>query len=107
MKCFMIVKKLRENAAYYSIKDFDEKVGGEFTLFITPFEGYEEPFYYVRKTDDGIEIEGEGYIVTNKDSLKRHKQDAKQELVDYELKGKTVMYYWRDEDGNVTDRSTK
>lgn len=107
MKCSMVVRKLRENAAYYSIKDFDEKVGGEFTMFIVPFEGWEEPFYYVRKTDNGIEIEGEGYIITNNDSLKRHKQDAKQELVNYELKGKTIMYYWLDKEGKVVDKTIK
>lgn len=97
MKGIMRKKKLRKSAAYYTAKDYDEIYGGDFTLFIEPFVGNEgEFFYYARELENGeIEIMGEGYIVTDNESLNRHKKRAKKELNgDY-------FYYWIDDNGNV------
>ena len=80
----------------------DEGYGGEFTLFIEPFKGtYDDFFYYVKKLENGsIEITGEGYIVTDKDSLASHKRDAKKELGDM-----CPAYYWLDENDKQIDKT--
>jgi len=103
MKCRMPVNRLRTNAAYYSAKDFDEKLGGDFTVFVVPFPGNDdERFYYTRRLENGkFEIEGEGYIVTNDDSLKRHKKEAREDLGDAH-----VVYRWLDEEGRPTGEIT-
>lgn len=109
MKCSMQITKLRVNAPFYSKKDFDERLGGNFTMFIVPLKGNDDGlFYYVRKLDNGkLEIEGEGYIITNGESLKYHKDEARKEMVKYELEGENVMYYWLDGNGNVVEKTNK
>lgn len=101
MKCSMIISKLRKDAPYYSVADYDERIGGKFTMLIVPFRGNDnERFYYVKELDNHkIEIEGEGYIITDDDSLKRHKRETRTDL------GKdSVWYYWLDENGNVISK---
>lgn len=102
MKGSMQISKLRKKAAYYCSKSFDEGYGGEFTLFIEPFKGtYDNFFYYVKKLENGsIEIMGEGYIVTDKDSLASHKRDAKKELGNM-----CPAYYWLDEKDKQIDKT--
>ena len=83
---------------YYLSRDYDEKVGGKFSFLLEPLIGNEdEVFFYVQKTEDGrYEITGEGYIITEKESLNRHLRDLRKELP-----GKTIWYYHIDKDGNV------
>ena len=102
MKGSMRINKLKKKAAYYCSKSFDEAYGGNFTLFIEPFKGtYDDFFYYVKEFQDGgIEITGEGYIVTDKDSLASHKRDAKRELGDMR-----PAYYWLDEKDKQIDKT--
>jgi len=83
---------------YYLSSDYDEKVGGKFDFLLEPLHGNEgERFFYVLRLPDGkYEVTGEGYIVTNKDSLRRHLQQLKSELP-----GKAIWYYHIDKNGNV------
>ena len=63
---------------YYLSRDYDEKVGGKFSFLLEPLIGNDELFFYIRKTEDGrYEITGEGYIITEKESLNRHLRDLK------------------------------
>ncbi len=81
MKGSFEIKRLLPNKPYYiSAKDYDSRLGGEFRLFIHPFSIDDgNAFYYVRQLSTGqIQIEGEGYIVTDRDSLHRHKADARE-----------------------------
>lgn len=103
MKGTIQVKRLRNSAAFYTAKGYDD-YNKQFTLFIEPFPGDEgELFYYVKELDNGmIEIEGEAYIVTDKDSLNRHKSDARKEL-----NGEMPLYRWLDKNGKVINLSYK
>lgn len=104
MKGTIQVKRLRDSAAYYTVKDYDEVYGGDFTYFIEPFRGCDgELFYYARELDNGkIEVEGEAYVVTDKDSLNSHKREAKKEL-----DGEMPLYRWLDKNGKVINLSYK
>ena len=75
---------------YYISSDYDEKAGGKFDFLLEPLIGNEgERFFYVQRLSDGkYEVTGEGYIVTNKDSLHRHLQHLKKALP-----GKVIWYY--------------
>lgn len=87
---FMRRKSYITDTGYYLVKDFDEKVGGEFYFLLSPLYGNNnERFYYVETNPDGSYIvEGECYIITNKEHLKRYKIDAEKEV-----KNKTIWYY--------------
>lgn len=104
MKGTIQVKRLRDSAAFYTVKDYDELYGGDFTYFIEPFRGCDgELFYYVKELDNGkLEIEGEAYVITDKDSLNRHKREAKKEL-----DGEIPLYRWLDKNGKVINLSYK
>lgn len=80
----MQVKNYRTKRGYYLAHDTDEKVGGDFSFLILPLYGFdEERFFYVTKLDNGkFEVEGEGYICTDVDSVKRHLQTNRKELQD-------------------------
>ena len=80
----MQVKNYRTKRCYYLAHDTDEKVGGDFSFLILPLYGFdEERFFYVTKLDNGkFEVEGEGYICTDVDSVKRHLQTNRKELQD-------------------------
>ncbi len=102
MKGSFEIKRLHPNKPYYiSSKDYDSRLGGEFRLFIHPFSiDDSNAFYYVRRLMDGqMQIEGEGYIVTSKDSLNRHKADARRTF-----SGNRIWYYWLDEACNVIQK---
>ena len=102
MKGTMRISKLKKKAAYYSSKSYDKLYGGEFTFFIEPLLGTEDKcFYYVKKLESGeIEITGEGYVVTSKESLASHKRDAKENL------GNAYpAYYWLDENDKVVEKT--
>ena len=64
---------------YYLDKDYDEKVGGEFYNF-----------------DGSFTVEGECYIITNENVLRRYITDAQKEL-----KGKPIWYYHIDGDRKI------
>lgn len=102
MKGSMRVSKLKKKAAYYLSKSYNELYGGEFTFFIEPFQGTEDKcFYYVKRLENGeIEITGEGYIVTSKDSLASHKSDAKKTFGEI-----CPAYYWLDENDKVIEKT--
>ena len=101
MKGTMQISKLKKKAAYYYVKDYDEKCGGDFVFFIEPFQGNEDDcFYYVRKLDNGmIEIEGELYLTTE-ERLASHKQSARASL-----DGRTPAYYWRNDKNEVIEKT--
>ena len=101
MKGTMQISKLKKKAAYYYVKDYDEKCGGDFVFFIEPFPGTEDDcFYYVRRLDNGkIEIEGEGYITTE-EHLASHIQSAKKTL-----DGCIPAYYWRNDKNEVIEKT--
>lgn len=101
MKGTMQISKLKKKAAYYYVKDYDEKCGGDFVFFIEPFPGTDDDyFYYVRRLDNGkIEIEGEGYITTE-DCLDTHKRGARAML-----DGRTPAYYWRNDKNEVIEKT--
>lgn len=101
MKGTMQISKLTKKAAYYYVKDYDEKCGGDFVFFIEPFPGTEDDyFYYVRRLDnEKIEIEGEGYITTE-DCLDTHKRGARAML-----DGRNPAYYWRNDKNEVTEKT--
>ena len=83
---------------YYLTKDFDVKVGGEFYFLLTPLYGNnDESFFYVEENpDNSYTVEGECYIITNKESLKHHKADIKREI-----KNKPIWYYHIDKSRTV------
>ena len=83
---------------YYLSRDYDEKVGGKFSFLLEPLIGNDsERFFYVHKNEDGkYEVTGEGYIITEKESLNRHLKNLRKELP-----GTTIWYYHIDKDGNV------
>ena len=60
---FMRRKSYITDTGYYLVKDFDEKVGGEFYFLLSPLYGNNnERFYYVETNPDGSYIvEGECY----------------------------------------------
>ena len=94
------IGKLKKNAAYYSLKDFDERVGGEFIFFITPLhDNDDKPFFYVKQQSDGmIELSGEAYIITD-ERLSRYIREAKENMG-----GMIPIYYWLDENGEITNK---
>ena len=94
------IGKLKKNAAYYSLKDFDERVGGEFIFFITPLhDNDDKPFFYVKQQSDVmIELSGEAYIITD-ERLSRYIREAKENMG-----GMIPIYYWLDENGEITNK---
>lgn len=56
-----------------------------------------ERFFFIEENPDGsYTVEGECYIVTNEESLKRHKRDVKKEV-----KNKPIWYYHVDKNRTV------
>lgn len=88
----------KTRTGYYVSHDYDERIGGKFSMFLYPLNGNNgELFFYVRLQENGkFEVTGEGYIVTSKSSLHRHISDVKKVLP-----GKSIWYYHIDKDGNV------
>lgn len=92
------IKKLNRNSkCFVSESDYDERLCGQFWLVLEPFGFFDGPGFYWRRNSDGsYYVEGEGYIVNNKnrvdelrkDILKRHR-------------GKTVIWKEIDERGNL------
>lgn len=101
MKGTMQIKRLKKKAAYYYVRDYDEKYGGDCIFFIEPFFGStDKSFYYVRKLENGkIEIEGELHITTEPylNSLKR---GAKARLGEC-----TPAYYWLAERRRLVEKT--
>ena len=95
------ISKLKKNAAYYYLKDYDERVGGEFIFFILPlYDNDDRPFFYVKQQSDGrLELSGEAYIITN-ERLSRYIREAKENMG-----GMIPIYYWLDENGEVTNKT--
>lgn len=93
MNATILVKKINPNAPYYVVKDHDERLGGDVWWFVTPIIATgNQPVYFVGKEPDGrFSLSGEGYIVDNADSLRKHKEEAKRRLGD-----KKVRYKWDD-----------
>lgn len=86
------------NTGYYLTKDFDEKVGGEFYFLLMPLYGNDnERFYFIETNPDGsYTVEGECYIITNKEHLKRYKDEAKKTV-----SNKPIWYYHTDANRKV------
>lgn len=97
----MKIGKLKKNAAYYYLKDYDERVGGECIFFIMPLSDNDgKPFFYVKPQTDGwLEISGEAYIITAA-RLSRYIREAKENMG-----GKKPIYYWLGENGEITKKS--
>ena len=79
-------------------KDYDQKVGGEFYFLLLPLLGdNNKRFFYVKDNFDGsFTVEGECYIITNENVLRRYITDAQKEL-----KGKPIWYYHIDGDRKI------
>ena len=97
----MKVGKLKKNAAYYYIKDYDERVGGRFIFFIVPlYDNDGKPFFYVNQQSDGrLELSGEAYIITE-EKLPSYIREAKENMG-----GQKAIYYWLDVNGEVTKKT--
>lgn len=97
----MPLKNYRTKKGYYLAQDFDEKIGGKFYFLIEPLLGFgNRAFFYVRKLPSGrYEVEGEAYILTNYENVKRHKNDAARKI-----KGKKLYYYHLDENGAIVEK---
>ena len=95
------ISKLKKNAAYYYLKDYDERVGGEFIFFITPLRDNDDrPFFYVKPQPDGrLELSGEAYITTD-ERLSRYIREAKENMG-----GMIPLYYWLGENEEVTNKT--
>lgn len=96
----MKIGKLKKDAAYYYIRDYDERVGGEFIFFILPLSNNEgQSFFYVKQQFDGrVELSGEAYIITD-EKLPRYIREAKENM-----DGMKPLYYWLGENGEVTKK---
>lgn len=83
---------------YYLSKDFDVKVGGDFYFLLLPLYGNDNQcFFYVFENEDGsYTVEGECYIITNNEHLKRYIKEAKKEFSD-----KPIWYYHTDNNHNT------
>ena len=94
MRCKSYITK----RGYFLTYDYDEKIGGEFWFLLLPLYGNKnERFFYVKNNINGsFNVEGECYIITNKEALRRYIADAGKEL-----KGKPVCYYHTDEKGEI------
>ena len=97
----MKISKLKKNATYYYLKDYDERVGGEFIFFILPLhDNDDELFFYVKPQPDGrLELSGEAYIITD-ERLSRYIREAKENI-----DGMIPIYYWLGENGEVTNKT--
>lgn len=97
----MNIGRLKKNAAYYYLKDYDERVGGEFVFFIKPLSDNDgKPFFYIKPQSDGrLEIGGEAYITTE-EKLPRYIREAKENMG-----GMIPIYYWLGENGEVTKKT--
>lgn len=95
------IGKLKKNAVYYYIKDYDERVGGQFIYFIVPLSDNEgKPFFYIKPQPDGrLELSGEAYIITE-EKLPRYIREAKENM-----DGMKPIYHWLGENGQVTKTS--
>ena len=95
------ISKLKKNAAYYYLKDYDERVGGEFIFFILPLhDNDDKPFFYVKPQPDGrLELSGEAYIITD-ERLSRYIREAKENMG-----GMIPLYYWLGENEEVTNKT--
>ena len=92
----MNCKDYKTKCGYYLDKDYDEKVGGEFYFLLLPLLG-DKRFFYVKDNFDGsFTVEGESYIITNENVLRRYITDAQKEL-----KGKPIWYYHIDGDRKI------
>ena len=77
----MKVSNIDHTRKYFvSEQDFDPTIGQDFWLFLEPFssEADEEGFFYFKREADGFLIEGEGYICTSLEQVKRHKRYVRQ-----------------------------
>lgn len=94
----MNCKDYKTKCGYYLDKDYDEKVGGEFYFLLLPLLGNNNKrFFYVKDNFDGsFTVEGECYIITNENVLRRYITDAQKEL-----KGKPIWYYHIDGDRKI------
>ena len=94
----MLVRSYHRKRGYYLARDSDEKLGGRFTFLLLPLFGLDGQrfFYVIRQGNSCFEVEGECYICTNSDSLKRHLETNRQELAQQSL-----WYYHLDKNGNI------
>ena len=94
----MQIEKLKKRAAYYYQKDYDERFGGQFIFFIVPLIGSDDNlFYYVKQCPDGkLEISGEAHTV-KPERISHYMREARESMGE-----KHPMYYWLNENGEVT-----
>lgn len=99
MKGKIKVKRLTKSF-YHTKHDFDTKLGGEFWFYLVPFQGENnEVFFYVMKENNETFIEGEAYIIDNKEALRKHKFNDKKYFA-----GKTLYYYFVDNNYNIISK---
>jgi hypothetical protein len=101
-----ILKNYKKQSKYYSIKDYDERVGGDFHFLIEPLNGCnDEKFFYVKHLPNGnedgdhkgyYEVTGEGYIISNPSDHTRQVKELKEELKD-----SPIWYYHTNNAGDV------
>lgn len=91
------LRKTQKPRCFVSEEDYDEKVGEPFRLLIEPKGGSDGPIFYYRKTSDGYEVEGEGYIITkhSQESIAEHRRWVKNHW-----KNTTLQWIEIDEDGH-------
>ncbi len=101
MKGTMQISKLKKKAAYYYVKDYDEKYGSDFIFYIEPLWGEDnDSFYFAQKLENGkIKITGEGYIIEE-----RYLEHYKKMTIEA-IKGSKIAYYWLDENGEVMEKT--
>lgn len=98
---FQISLPLKCGKRYYASKDYDVRFGGDFYLFLDPFEGTDgSRFFEIRFLDQQgeIEITGEGYIIPP-DQLDRFKRAACREY-----SAEDIRYFIIGADGTVTKK---
>lgn len=93
------VQKMSKSWSYF-VQDYDEKYGGTFWLLVVPLMGYDnEVFFYVYKDKENIYIEGESYIIDNKESVNKSRKEEREYF-----KGKKLYHYILDDNKEIIEK---
>lgn len=67
---------LRKQMVFVSEKDYDQNLG-YFWIVLLPVRLNKKPTFYYRKTDNGYQVEGEGYLITKKSRVGLYKKKVR------------------------------